>query len=304
MLLTLHKGYFGMTKMKSKARRVLCWLRMSKEIEVFVAKCCVCQKFAVSSPRERLLLHERPSLPFNKIGRVSAEEFNTEFKGVFATPGIPKLVIADNIQFWSRECMLAQKWGFTIVTISPHYPCNKWMADRAVRTVKSMLKKCHEDGSSIELPLLQYLLFPTCGTSHLPSEILMSRNIPVSEHQVRPVVEDNFEEQLKEIARKSKLSYDRVTRAREGFALALYPTVVDDRHTNPRSYWVREFDGKVVWKNSYHLKQWRISRIMNVPLEDEDAEKKDQSRGEEELVRGPTQIGDRESRHKSVTEAE
>ncbi|KAJ8867673.1 hypothetical protein PR048_031476 [Dryococelus australis] len=57
MLLTLHKGNFGMTKMKSKATQVFYWPRI-----------VVCQKFAVSSPSEPLLSHERPSLPFNKIG--------------------------------------------------------------------------------------------------------------------------------------------------------------------------------------------------------------------------------------------
>ncbi|KAJ8882296.1 hypothetical protein PR048_014098 [Dryococelus australis] len=220
--------------MKSRARQVLYWPRMSQEIEVFVTKCCVCQKISVSSPREPLLSHERPSLPFNKIivdiftfegklhlviiyylstwielcqlQRGSAEEVNTAFKGVFATHGIPKLVIANHVPFWSRECLLlTQEWGFTIVTSSPRYLLSNGMAERTVQTANSMLKKCHEDESLIEL--LQYHLLPMCGISHSPSEILMSQNltsvIPLSEHQLRPIAVDNFEEQLKEITRKS-----------------------------------------------------------------------------------------------------
>ncbi|KAJ8872595.1 hypothetical protein PR048_026201 [Dryococelus australis] len=218
MLLTLHKSHFEMTKMKSKARQVLYWSKMSQDIEVFETKCCACQKFAVSRPREPLLAHERSSLPFNKIWAIFLllEGSCVNYKGyrqrrlmrhlkVFATHGIQKLAIADNVPFWSRECLLlAQEWGFTIVTSGPRYPHSNGIADRAVQTAK------------------RWQLDRTCTLAvSLVNDVrhisLAIGNINESESQVtvtllRLVVVDNFEEQLKKITRKSKLSYEREVR--------------------------------------------------------------------------------------------
>ena len=56
-------------------------------------------------------------------------------KEVFATHGIPDLVISDNGQ------QFATIYGFTHVTSSPRYPRANGEAERAVRTVKEILKK-------------------------------------------------------------------------------------------------------------------------------------------------------------------
>ncbi|KAJ8867672.1 hypothetical protein PR048_031475 [Dryococelus australis] len=162
--------------------------------------------------------------------------------------GIPKLVIADNVPFWSRKCLLlAQEWGFTIVTSSLCYPLSNGRVERAVQTVSR--------GWQLDRTCTLAVLLVT-DMWYISLDI---GNINESESQ----------------------SYPRGTRARERFTPGdevlvqkeglWYPTAVVDRHTSPRSYWVRDLDGK--------------------------------SSGKEELVRGSSLIGDRESRDKSVSEA-
>ncbi|KAJ8865682.1 hypothetical protein PR048_033202 [Dryococelus australis] len=145
MLLTLHKGHSGMTKMKSKARQVLYWPRMSQDITVFVTKNALCQA------QDNHCGHMRgPVFPSIRLGQIflilegsytclydylpkwielgSAEEVNITFKGMLATHGIPKLVVTD-VPFCSMECLLVQEWGFKIVISSLCYLHSNGMAE-------------------------------------------------------------------------------------------------------------------------------------------------------------------------------
>ncbi|XP_038064887.1 uncharacterized protein LOC119735255 [Patiria miniata] len=70
---------------------------------------------------------------------------------------------------------MCEEWSVTHVTSSPRYPRSNGMAERTVRTVKSVMKKCHETGLDINKAML--LLRATPIDAHLPSppEILFGR---------------------------------------------------------------------------------------------------------------------------------
>ncbi|KAI5085947.1 hypothetical protein C0J45_23536, partial [Silurus meridionalis] len=78
-----------------------------------------------------------------KLSSTTAEAVIEHFKSVFARHGIPEVVRSDNGPQFASECFraFARGWGFDHVTSSPHFPQSNGEAERAVRTIKNLLKK-------------------------------------------------------------------------------------------------------------------------------------------------------------------
>ena len=81
-----------------------------------------------------------------EIARLSgtiSEEVIGVTSSIFARHGIPEVVVSDNGPQFSAEAYakFAQTYGFEHVTSSPHYPKSNGEAERAVQTVKNLLKK-------------------------------------------------------------------------------------------------------------------------------------------------------------------
>ena len=95
-------------------------------------------------------------------------------KEVFATHGIPDVVMSDNGPQYSAEAFrqFAAAYHFTHVTSSPKFPQANGEVERAVRTAKSMLRK-NEDLFSA---LLTYRSTPL-QNGYSPSEILMGHRL-------------------------------------------------------------------------------------------------------------------------------
>ena len=96
------------------------------------------------------------------------------FKTIFARLGIPEVVYSDNgTQYSSNEfARFSDYWGFKHETSSPHHQSGNGEAERAVQTIKNLLRK-EEDPF---LALLNYRSTPLeCGKS--PAELLMNRKI-------------------------------------------------------------------------------------------------------------------------------
>ena len=67
-------------------------------------------------------------------------------KSIFARHGIPQQVWSDNGPQFSSNMFkkFSEDYNFTHTTSSPRYPASNGEAERAVRTVKEMLKKCDD----------------------------------------------------------------------------------------------------------------------------------------------------------------
>ena len=95
-------------------------------------------------------------------------------KGIFATHGIPDLVVSDNgPQFALQKFKeLRRSYNFNHVTSSPNYPAANGETERSVRTVKEIFKKSKDP----YLALLTYRTTPLQnGLS--PSELIMGRKL-------------------------------------------------------------------------------------------------------------------------------
>jgi len=108
----------------------------------------------------------------------TSAECISKIKKVFSTHGIPEIVIADNMPFDSYECkQFSKEWNFTFRTSSPNYPKSNGQSEKAVGTIKDMLKKCKNEGIvDFELFKLNYNNSPG-GLNFSPAQILMIRRL-------------------------------------------------------------------------------------------------------------------------------
>ena len=96
-------------------------------------------------------------------------------KSIFSRHGVPVILMTDNgPQFNCKEMAeFGELYGFHHHTSSPHYPQANGQEERAVRTVKGLLKQSADP----YMALLSYRAtpLPFCGLS--PAELLMGRRI-------------------------------------------------------------------------------------------------------------------------------
>ena len=111
---------------------------------------------------------------YRKLTSSTSEHTIEVLKEVFATHGIPDLILTDNGPQFSAESFarFAQSYGFTHTTSSPRFPQANGEAERAVRILKEILRK-NEDP---HLALLTQRTTPLLnGLS--PSQLLMGRRL-------------------------------------------------------------------------------------------------------------------------------
>ena len=150
----------------------------------------------------------------------SAEEVVNKTKSIFARHGIPETVMSDNgPQFTSAAYeSFSKKYEFDHNTSSPYFPQCNGEAERAVRTIKSLLLKKCEDPC---LALLSYRTTPIQGGKYSPSELLMNRLLrsttPSTREHRKPRIPDPeiVREQNKREKETQKRNYDSHHGARE-----------------------------------------------------------------------------------------
>jgi transposase InsO family protein len=271
LLECVHQGHMGITKCRARARSSIWWPGLSKSVEEMVSSCHTCAK-ARPEHKEPLMPSSFPSRPWERVamdlfelkgtmyiiivdyysrwaefrkldGQTSTQTIEV-LKEVYSVHGIPDIVVSDNGPQFASEAFkeFARQYGFVHVTSSPKYPQSNGEAERAVRTMKEILKK-NEDPY---LALLSYRTTPLAnGLS--PSQLLMGRRLrtqlPILPGKLGPGVtmEDLRKATEKEGTSRDnqKLSFDKRHRA----------TGLPDLHTgNP--VWIRDQgrEGTVVQK--------------------------------------------------------
>ena len=107
------------------------------------------------------------------MSSTNAASIINQMSSVFARHGIPEEVVSDGgPPYESREFKkFAARYGFTHTVSDPYYAQGNGEAERAVQTVKTLLKKAKAGGDDLYLALLAYRNTPLeCGFS--PSQLL------------------------------------------------------------------------------------------------------------------------------------
>ena len=146
-----------------------------------------------------------------KLSCLTSTEVIMHIKSIFARHGILEKVILDNgPQFSSREfSQFENMYCFDHVTSSPYFPQSNGEAERAVRTIKQLLKKAEDP----YVALLAYRNTPL-HLGYSPAQLLMSRRLRTTVPTVPslrvPNVPDQssvFQQDKKE-KHKQKLNFD------------------------------------------------------------------------------------------------
>ena len=126
-----------------------------------------------------------------RLNRTTTAEVVTHLKSIFARHGIPETLVSDNgPQYSSQEFSeFAREYEFRHITSSPYHPQGNGEAERAVGTIKSLLKKSNDPYKA----LLMYRSTPL-KVGYSPSQLLMSRTlrslVPTTQVQRKPHVPD------------------------------------------------------------------------------------------------------------------
>ena len=293
-LTQIHKGHLGITKCRERARQCVWWPGMSQHIAEMVRNCQTCRRHS-NVVKEPLMRSEFPSRPWERVGSdlfhfesqwyLLLVDYHSRFveiaplshlnsvcvienmKSVFARHGIPEMLISDNgPQYASEEFKkFVQSYAFIHTTSSPkHSPANG-AAERAVQTVKMMLKKEKDP----YLALLAYRSTPL-ENGYSPSELLMNRKlrttIPSLPLILQSKLPDEAELQNREQSKReaSKINFDSRHRSVELRPLSpgenvivrdmqREAEVVQPVNGTPRSYIVKDRQGSQIRRNRLNL---------------------------------------------------
>ena len=131
----------------------------------------------------------------------SASSVVQAMKIIFASHGIPEVVVADTVPFSSKTFKdIANSWDFCLVTSSPRYPKGNGEAERYVGIIKMILRKCKEDGTDTNLALLRYRNMKIKGMTYSPAQTLFNRrlrdSLPIKDCLLKPEIAINVKQQL------------------------------------------------------------------------------------------------------------
>lgn len=280
----IHNSHLGISKCRERARQSVWWPGISKQLEELIQNCHKCLK-AQKQRSQPLTPTPLPTLPWQKVAsdlfewkgatyllvvdyfsryieiarldRTTTADVVTHLKSIFARHGIPEILISDNgPQYSSREFQdFAEEYEFRHITSSPYFPQGNGEAERAVATIKNLLKKGDDPYKS----LLAYRSTPL-KLGYSPSQLLMGRilrtTVPTTRAQREPCIPDLSLVRSRDKTNKArqKKNFDSHHGARE-----LSPLLPGDQvwvpqrecegevqeEVTPRSYTVETEDGSV-----------------------------------------------------------
>ena len=289
----IHESHLGIEKCKSRTRAVVYWPGMSAAIERMAAKCSICFKHQRENQKEPLLPHEVPQRPWQKLGTDIFELNSNSYLVIvdyyskytelcllkdktagsvitcmFSRHGIPDQVVVDNMPFSSKSFrQFARDWGFAVCTSSPRYPQSNGMSERAIQTIKNLLRKAFEDGNDPYIALVEYRNTAFSGLKESPAQLLMSRmlksKLPTSSALLKLRVVEKAQEKLRERSDRQKVYYYRnakpLPQIKEDDTVRIRkrktwePAIVSEKHTAPRFFIVTTLDGSAYRRNRRHL---------------------------------------------------
>ena len=322
MLAVIHEPHLGIVKSINRARDVLFWLGMTADIEQTVRACTICAATQNANPKEPMLIPDIPNRPWSKLAadlfefrgihyllvvdyfskwpevlkldNLSSSNTVSYMKGLFSRYGIPDEVVSDNgPQFSSGHFKsFAEDYNFKHTTSSPHFAQSNGQAERAVQTVKNLIRKSEDPSKA----LLAYRNTPLSNEIDLsPAQIFLGRrlktNLPTAESLLKPhpYSADEIHNRLRTRQLRSKVNYDtkgtrKLDQLRNNEKVMFQTgdtwtrgTIIQKHHT-PRSYVVSNFHGTKFRRNRKHIRRTQSDEPTNPCAQDESTEEEEEPR--------------------------
>lgn len=298
MLRKMHEAHLGIEKTKARARTLMYWLKINEDIEQMITSCKICQKFRSSNVKEPMISHQVPNIPFHTLGmdycesagknflvvsdyfsrfieiiptnRKTASETIVKLQNIFATHGIPRKIVADNVPFGSFEFrQFCSELDIDLETSSPRYPQSNGFAEKAVAIAKHLIQKSKEGNGQLWKAVLEYRNTPIKDTGLSPAEMLMNRMTRTTLPQRMETFETKKNDQIKagiESQRlKVKETYDKTAMHKAEFHKGdkiwwqndenkWFPGIIAEKHHTPRSYWIELQNNTKIRRNSIKIR--------------------------------------------------
>ena len=242
----IHSGHQGITKCSLRITSSVWWPGAKRQLEELVHNCPECTK-AMQAQKQPLISTPLPEHPWEKLASdlfeingnmhllvvdyfsryMEVQTLSTTtsagviraLKAIFACHGIPATLISDNgPQYSLQEFQLfAKEYNLQHITSSPYYPQSNGLAERMVKTAKSLLSKSPDP----YLALLAYRSTPLPWCGYSPAELLMGRKIrsEIPQHPNNFIPEwsylSTFRQKDKAIKDQQKAHYDCRHRVRQ-----------------------------------------------------------------------------------------
>jgi len=298
MLKKLHIAHQGIQRTKAHARKFMYWPGMTRHIEQMVETCTTCQQFQPRNQKEPLISHEVPELPWLKVAAdifeirgqsfllivdymskfpevlnikdKTASTVIAKMKAVYARHGIPKELVCDHVPFASYEMKkFAAEWGIKLTHSSPAYPQSNGLAERTIKTIKTVLRKAEQSGMDHHLALLSIRNTPVTGMPYSPAQVLMGRvlrsTLPASSEVLRPTTPKGVHQALQTLQKKQACHYNvrakSLPELHAGNTVHIetdkgwQPGLIVSKRDEPRSYNVVNAAGRQFRRNRRHLRK-------------------------------------------------
>nr|XP_054769705.1 uncharacterized protein K02A2.6-like [Lytechinus pictus] len=330
ILRQLHTSHMGIEKTRRLARDCVYWPGINKDIENIVKTCQACQENQDQQQKEPLEPHEVPPTPWTKLAAdlfhldgtdfllitdyhskfpvirrmhsTTSTAVTTVMKEAFSMFGVPTEVVSDNgPQFSGKPFQeMCAKWNIKHTTSSPRYPRSNGLAERMVRTVKSMIKKCRQTGQDLLEALLHLRATPQADLPS-PAELMYGRKVKTTlpGRSYGYPHNDNMHDQIQHRREKMKHDHDKhagkeLPKLTVGQRVRMLdtddntwiPAKVSRVCEAPRSYEVTTPNGRTLRRNRSHLREMFTSQPKSdtssasldprrLDLEDEEAKETD-----------------------------
>ncbi|GFU21599.1 transposon Tf2-12 polyprotein, partial [Nephila pilipes] len=275
ILKLLHLSHKGVVSSKIKAKEYFYWPNINRDVEEYVSKCIICQKYQRENQKEILINPEIPGRPWQKVAcdffclkgkehllmidylskyvelkplnSTTAQSVITVMKSIYATHGIPEDLVSDGGPPFNSNLMtnFFREWGIKHHVTPPHFPRANGQIERAVQTVKNSLTKAADEGKDLYVVLLDYRIQPAKDMQS-PAELLMGRKLrtflPSHPDQLKPIFDV---ERAREALRKRQIIQNKYANK--------HATVLPVLHQNAK-----------VWFKHKMKKPWKQGTIIQV----------------------------------------
>ena len=234
----LHETHQGASRMKARARMVVWWPGLDKSIEEMVSNCLSCQSSRPLPPAAPLHPWSIPQVPWSRlhmdyagplqdhmcliivdafskwleivpVKKATSSVTIDKLRGICSTHGLPDTIVTDNAAVFTSSEMkeFFSCNGIKHITSAPYHPASNGLAERAVQTFKSALKRSREGSleTRIQRFLFDYRITPHSTTGISPANLLMNRQPKSKLDLVLP----NLSKRVTDVQNKQKQLHDQ-----------------------------------------------------------------------------------------------
>ena len=303
-LTRLHDGHQGLTATLQRARRSVYWPNMQADISAALQSCDACQIHANKKPRvpDRQVSASRPMETLGvdimhfkgkaalvsvdyfsgyiSIGFLKAETSDAVIRSMnnhFRKFGLAERIISDNGPCFKSEKFrdFCEELEIKHTTSSPHYHEGNGRVERAIQTVRQMLKKSMSD-LQLTMAIVAYHDTPISSDLPSPAELFFNRRInsrlglmyqptTLSDAQKTKLAERRAAH-LKPHGERTNYAPDEPVWYTEDGSPEWKPGFVESLDPRPDSYWVINEDGNRRLRRNRHDIKPRLPRSNHPPL--------------------------------------